>query len=145
MCVCACVCVWGWSLFRKSNSNLKRSQGPKTLKRRFSKNPIKRPGICRSRFKICKHLGTFIRTSRKVVGYNLQKWLVTFSKKTQFLKDLKVQKHQKTAFRRIRLNVPGFVDPVIRSARISGRLFVRLKIGYLHLFDQKLKIEKSKD
>ena len=57
---------------------------------------------------------------------------------TQILKDLKVQKHKKNAFRRIRLNVPGFVDPVIRSARISGRLFVRLKIGYLHFFDQKL-------
>ena len=71
---------------------------------------------------------------------------------TQLLKDLKVQKHQKTAFRRIRLNVPGFVDPVIRSARISGRLFVRLKIGYLNFFDQQLtnfksnnpKVQKSK-
>ena len=61
---------------------------------------------------------------------------------TQILKALKVQKHQKTAFRRIRLNVPGFVDPVIRSARISGRLFVPLKIGYLHFFDQQLKILK---
>ena len=72
----------------------------------------------------------------------LKKWLVTFSKKTQILKDLKVQKHLKTTFRRIRLNVPGFVDPVIRSARISGRLFVRLKIGYLHFFNQKLQILK---
>ena len=59
-------------------------------------------------------------------------------KNTQILKDLKVQKHQKNAFRRIRLNVPGFVDPVIRSARISGRLFVRLKIGFLALFGPKL-------
>ena len=62
---------------------------------------------------------------------------------TQILKDLKVQKHQKTAFQRIRLNVPGFVDPVIRSARISGRLFVRLKIGYLHFFDQQLQIKNN--
>ena len=55
---------------------------------------------------------------------------------TKMFEDLKVQKHKKNAFRRIRLNVPGFVDPVIRSARISGRLFVRLKIGFLHFFDQ---------
>ena len=57
----------GWSLFRKKNSNFKRSQGTKTFKNHFSKNPIKRPRICRSRYKICKNLGTFIRTSQNWV------------------------------------------------------------------------------
>ena len=37
---------------------------PKTEKKKCSKNPIKRPGICRCRYKICKNIGTFIRTSQ---------------------------------------------------------------------------------
>ena len=38
------------------------------------------------------------------------------------------------------VKVLGFVHAVIRSARISGRLFVRLKIVFWHFFDQQLKI-----
>ena len=74
----------GWSLCRKTTQILKISQGPKTPKKRCSKNPINRPGICRSRYKICKNLGTFIRASQKVVGYNLQKWLDTLPNKFNF-------------------------------------------------------------
>ena len=69
----------------RPNSNFKRSQSRKTPKNRFSKNPIKRPGICRSRYKICKNLGTFIRTS--------QNWLFAlFQPTTNIFKNLKFQK-----------------------------------------------------
>ena len=69
----------------RPNSNFKRSQGPKTQKKRFSKNPIKRPRICRSRYKICKNLGTFIRTS--------QNWLFALDlPKTQDFKNPKITK-----------------------------------------------------
>ena len=59
----------------------------KHKKTRFSKNPIKRPGICRSRYKICKNLGTFIRTS--------QNWLFAlFRPTTQHFKNPKLQKNK---------------------------------------------------
>ena len=55
---------------------------PKTEKQNnsFSKNPIKRPGICRCRYKICKNLGTF------------QKLKLKKHIKIQQIKILKIQK-----------------------------------------------------
>ena len=72
----------------RPNSNFEKSQSPKTPKKRFSKNPIKRPGICRCRYKICKNLGTFIRTS--------QNWFFALFRQKTILKKYQHRKFQKS-------------------------------------------------
>ena len=101
---------------------------------RFSKNPVKRPKLYLTTPPKTKfYRDVYSSSSKSGWSKNLKNQQLK-NPKIHVYKTIKTStnnwKTKPTAFRRIRLNVPGSVDAVIRSARISGRLFVRLKLGF---------------
>ena len=111
---------------------------------RFSKNSVERPGICPCRYKICKNLGTFIRTSQKVVGSNLQKWLVTFSEKNSNFKRSQSPKTPKNHFSKNPIKRPRICRSRYKICKNLGT-FIRTSQNWVFApFSTKHSITKKK-